>query len=98
MKLKNFELTNAEGKRNTSVCNSIRKQMIEKTMSVLADADMEPVLAANGDISVPVCIDSATGLTYYFRLSPSFSGKDLDSKIAKKKPEKPQVEMPVLFD
>lgn len=98
MEIKSFELTNAEGKRNTILANGLRKQMIEKTVSVLTDAGLEAVIAANGDIAIATCVDATTGDTYYFRLAPSLSAKDLDSKVAKKTATKKEpVEIPSLF-
>lgn len=96
--LKQIALTKEDGKRNTAVCNGLRAQGYDKVMAVLAEAGFEPVRAANGDIAVPVCIDSVSGDTFYLRLAVSFSAKDLDSKLTKKPAAKKEpVEIPQLF-
>ena len=84
MTLKTIELVTAEGKRAVKVANATRKASYEHIMSVLEDAGLAPVVAANGDIAIPTCIDATTGDTYYTRLSVSLSAKPLDSKVAKK--------------
>lgn len=98
--LNSYELVKENGKRNTVLCNAFRGQGYDKVMSILTDAGFEPVAAANGDIAIPMCIDSTTGATYYLRLSVSFTAKDLESKI-EKKPRESKKEAPVipsLFD
>ena len=96
--LKQIALTKEDGKRNTAVCNGLRAQGYDKVMALLAEAGFEPVRAANGDVAIPMCIDSVSGETFYLRLAVSFSSKDLDSKIAKKPAAKKEpVEIPQLF-
>lgn len=95
--IKELELTN-NGKRNTVLCNGLRAQGYNKVMEVLTDAGFDAVRAANGDIAVPICVDAATGETFYLRLTVSFSAKDLDSKVAKKPAAKKEpVEIPSIF-
>ena len=97
--IREFALTKEDGKRNTAMCNGLRKQGYDKVMSVLADAGFEPVRAANGDIAIGLAKDSTTGETFYLRLAVSFSAKGLDSKIAKKTAAKKEpVEIPALFE
>lgn len=96
--LRPIALTKEDGKRNTAVCNGLRAQGYDKVMTLLAEAGFEPVRAANGDIAVPMCIDSVSGDTFYLRLAVSFSAKDLDSKLTKKPAAKKEpVEIPQLF-
>lgn len=98
MELKIFEMVNAEGKRNVKLCNQMRAQAYDKVMELLADAGLEPVRAANGDLSFPLAIDANSGDTYYIRLAISLSNKPLDSKIEKKaKAKEPEIEVPDLF-
>ena len=100
MEIKSIELTTAEGtKRNVKVCNAIRSQMFDHVRQVLADAGLDVVVAANGDIAIRTCIDSTTGDTYFTRLSVSFSAKPLDAKIERKaKPKtEDEPEIPSLF-
>lgn len=96
--LKQIALTKEDGKRNTAVCNGLRAQGYNKVMAILADAGFEPVRAANGDISIPLVQDSATGDIFYLRLAVSLSNKPLDSKIAKKPATKKEsIVIPELF-
>lgn len=100
MEIKSIELTTAEGtKRNVKVCNTIRSQMFDHVRQVLADAGLDVVVAANGDIAIRTCTDSTTGDTYFTRLSVSFSAKPLDAKIERKaKPKtEDEPEIPSLF-
>lgn len=100
MEIKSIELTTAEGtKRNVKVCNAIRSQMFDHVRQVLADAGLDVVVAANGDIAIRTCTDSTTGDTYFTRLSVSFSAKPLDAKIERKAKSKTEdePEIPSLF-
>lgn len=100
MEIKSIELTTAEGtKRNVKVCNAIRSQMFDHVRQVLADAGLDVVVAANGDIAIRTCTDSTTGDTYFTRLSVSFSAKPLDAKIERKAKQKTEdePEIPSLF-
>ena len=98
MELRTFEMVNAEGKRNVKLCNQMRSQAYDKVMELLADAGLEPVRAANGDLSFPLAIDANSGDTYYIRLAISLSNKPLESKVEKKtKAKEPDIEVPNLF-
>lgn len=99
MELRTFEMVNAEGKRNVKLCNQMRSQAYDKVMELLADAGLEPVKAANGDLSFPLAIDANSGDTYYIRLAVSLSNKPLEAKVEKKTKAKVEdVEVPQLFD
>lgn len=99
MELRTFEMVNAEGKRNVKLCNQMRSQAYDKVMELLADAGLEPVKAANGDLSFPLAIDANSGDTYYIRLAVSLSNKPLEAKVEKKARAKvEEVEVPQLFD
>lgn len=99
MELRTFEMVNAEGKRNVKLCNQMRSQAYDKVMELLADAGLEPVKAANGDLSFPLAIDANSGDTYYIRLAVSLSNKPLEAKVEKKAKAKVEdVEVPQLFD
>ena len=96
--IKSVEMTTAEGKRNTVVCNGIRTQAYNKVMSVLQDAGFDAVRAANGDIAIALVTDTNSGETYYLRLAVSLSAKALDSTVAKKPAaKKDPVEVPSIF-
>lgn len=96
--IREFALTKEDGKRDTAMCNGLRKQGYDKVMSVLADAGFEPVRAANGDLSIPLVQDSTTGDVFYLRLAVSLSNKPLDSKLVKKSiAKKEPLEIPQLF-
>ena len=99
MELRTFEMVNAEGKRNVKLCNQMRSQAYDKVMELLVDAGLEPVKAANGDLSFPLAIDANSGDTYYIRLAVSLSNKPLEAKVEKKAKAKAEdVEVPQLFD
>lgn len=96
MELRTIKMVTDEGKRDVKVCNLMRAQAYDKVMTLLADAGLEPVKAANGDLSFPLAIDETTGETYYIRLAVSLSNKPLDSKLVKK--SKPKAEDPIVPD
>lgn len=99
MEIKAIAMVTEEGKRNVKVCNQVRTQMYEKIMSVLSDAGLDVVKAANGDIAIKTCVDASTEEVYYTRLAVSLSNKALESKVEKKsKPKAEDVVVPNLFD
>ena len=99
MTMKNFPLTKDNGTRNVKLCNSFRKEMFAALMELLETNGYAPVVAANGDIAIPTCVDETTGDTYYTRLSVSFSNKPLEHKVerATRKVAEPET-LPSLFD
>lgn len=94
--MKELELVK-NGKRQVKLCNGIRSQVFDKVKEILIDNGFDAVVAANGDIALPIAVDAETGKTFYFRLAASFTNKDLDSKIEKKPVEKKEVDIPNLF-
>ena len=84
MTMNAYPLTKENGSRNVKVCNHFRKEMFEAMMELLTSNGFAPVVAANGDIAIPTCVDETTGETYYTRLSVSFSNKPLEHKVERK--------------
>lgn len=99
----NVVFTNEKGNVSVKVRDGIRKQVLAKMANVLAGEFDDAELNANGGVSFPVAVDTATGMTVYAHLDLTISTKDPKVKVEKKSKSKAKskaepVEVPDLFE
>lgn len=80
----NVHFTNEKGNVVAKMRDGLRKQVEEKILNVLTDAEMDVVKNVNGGLSVAIAVDSVTGKTVYAHLPMTISTKDPNEKVEKK--------------